>query len=155
MEKTIHDGTYYAIGFDFDLYALNGKKSYHQISCSLEATKLDVIIIVSLWNLTGISSALLPMCMSNVIAIGKVQTRITRLPDYTRSWGKTSVRLVHRSSGLTPMMIDTCINNPRTKAHCHARRWVAHQTGLYKYVGTMILMGLHGTKHAVIYIKRK
>ena len=32
-------------------YALNGKTSYHQISCSLEATKLDVMIIVSLWSI--------------------------------------------------------------------------------------------------------
>ena len=35
-----------------------GNMSYRQISWSLEAAKLDVILIVSLWNLTGISAAL-------------------------------------------------------------------------------------------------
>ena len=54
------------------LYSLSGKTSYHQISRSLEAARLDVTIIVSLWNLTGISAALLRRCLSNFRAIGKV-----------------------------------------------------------------------------------
>ena len=53
------------------LYSLSGKTSYRQVSWSLEATRLDVMIIVSPWNLTGISAALLPMCLSNFRAIGK------------------------------------------------------------------------------------
>ena len=36
-----------------DLYSLSSKMSYHQISWSLEATRLDVIMIISLWNLTA------------------------------------------------------------------------------------------------------
>ena len=47
------------------LYSLNGKTSYHQVSWSLEARRFCVIIIVSLWNLTGISAPLLPKCISN------------------------------------------------------------------------------------------
>ena len=54
------------------LYSLSGKTSYRQISRSLEVARLDVTIIVSLWNLTGISAALLPRCLSNFRAIGKV-----------------------------------------------------------------------------------
>ena len=42
--------------------ALFTMTSYHQISRSLKAARLDVIIIVSLWNLTGISVALLSTC---------------------------------------------------------------------------------------------
>ena len=42
------------------LYSLSGKTSYRQISWSLEAARLDVIIIAPLWNLTGTSAALLP-----------------------------------------------------------------------------------------------
>ena len=38
-------------------YSPNGKKSYHSILWSLEATRLDAIMIVPLWNLTGISAA--------------------------------------------------------------------------------------------------
>ena len=37
-----------------DLYSLCRKTPYHQISWNLEAARLDVIMIVSLWNLTGI-----------------------------------------------------------------------------------------------------
>ena len=54
------------------LYSLSSKTSYRQISWSLEATKLDVLMIVSLWNLTGISAALLLRCLSNFRTIKKV-----------------------------------------------------------------------------------
>ena len=39
------------------LYSLSGKTSYRQISWSLEAARLDVAMVVSLWNLTGTSAA--------------------------------------------------------------------------------------------------
>ena len=39
------------------LYSLSGKTSYRQISCSLEAARLDVAMVVSLRNLTGTSTA--------------------------------------------------------------------------------------------------
>ena len=42
-----------------------------QISWSFEAARLDIIVIVSLWNLTGISTALLLKRPSNFGAIGK------------------------------------------------------------------------------------
>ena len=81
------------------LYSLSGKTSCRQISWSLEAARLGVIMIVSLWNLTGIPAALLPRCLLNFRAIGKFQTRISRLRDFTRSCGKTSYRLVHWGPG--------------------------------------------------------
>ena len=82
------------------VYSLSGRTYCRQISWSLEATRVDVIIIVPLWNLTGISAALLPMCLSNFKTIGKVETRISRLRDFTRSGSKTSVRLGPYSSWL-------------------------------------------------------
>ena len=54
------------------LYSLSGKTSYRQISRSLETARLDATTIVSLWHLTGISAAVLPRCLSNFRAIGKV-----------------------------------------------------------------------------------
>ena len=54
------------------LYSLSGKTSYRQISWSLEAARLDVAMVVSLWNLTGTSAAALPRYLPSVIAIGKV-----------------------------------------------------------------------------------
>ena len=38
------------------LYSLSGKMSYRQISWSLEAARLYVAMVVSLWNLTGTSA---------------------------------------------------------------------------------------------------
>ena len=59
------------------LYSLRGQISYCQILWSLEATGLDVMMIVSLWHLTGISAALLQRCLSNFRVIGKIQTQIS------------------------------------------------------------------------------
>ena len=86
------------------LYSLSGKTSYHHFPRSLEAARLDLIMIVSLRNLTGISAALLPRRLSNFKAIGKVLTRISRLRDFTRSCDKTSYRLVHRVPGRDPSL---------------------------------------------------
>ena len=66
------------------------KTSYRQISWGLEGRRLHVIMIVSLWNLTGISTALLSRCLSNSREIRKVMIQISRLRDFTTSCGKTS-----------------------------------------------------------------
>ena len=79
MEAAIHDSTtelhatrvwicYKLQG----LYSLRGKTCCCKISWSLEAARLNVMMIVSLWNLTGISAVLLPKCLSNFRAIGKI-----------------------------------------------------------------------------------
>ena len=54
------------------LYSQMVKTFYRQISRSLEAARLGVLIIVSLWKLPGISAVQLPMCLSTFTAIGKV-----------------------------------------------------------------------------------
>ena len=74
------------------IYSLSGRTSYRNTSWSLQVT----IMVVSLWNSTGISTALLLRWLSNFRVIGKVLTRISRLRDFMRSCGKTSYRLVHR-----------------------------------------------------------
>ena len=84
---------------DQGLYSLSGKTSYRQISWSLEAARMYVAMVVSLWNLTGTSVSVLPRYVPNFRAIGKVQTRISRHRDFTRSCGKTSYRLVNRGPG--------------------------------------------------------
>ena len=84
------------------LYSLSRKMSYRQISSSLEAARLDVIIVISLGNSTGISTVLLPKCLSNFRAIGKDYTRISRLRDFTRFCGKTSVLLVNKGPDFRP-----------------------------------------------------
>ena len=54
-----------------DLYSWSGRASYRGISCSLEAAGLNVIMIVLLWNLTGISAAFVSNSLSNFRAVGK------------------------------------------------------------------------------------
>ena len=51
---------------------LQGKTSHRQISWILEALRLNVIMIVSLWQLTGNSVALLLWCLANCRSIGRV-----------------------------------------------------------------------------------
>ena len=45
--------------------SLSGRAYYRKKSWSIEAARLDVLMIISLWNLTGISAALLPRSLSN------------------------------------------------------------------------------------------
>ena len=40
--------------WDQGQYSISGKTSYHQVSWNLEAPIFDIIMIISLWNLTGI-----------------------------------------------------------------------------------------------------
>ena len=49
--------------------SISHNTSHCKILWSPEATRLVVWIIASLWNLTGTSAALLPMCLSNFRAI--------------------------------------------------------------------------------------
>ena len=88
------------------LYSLSGKTSYHQISWSLEAARLGVIIIAPLWNLTGTSAALLPRGLSNIRAIANLATR-----DFTRSCSKTSYRLVNWGPDTLQVAGCTCAGN--------------------------------------------
>ena len=62
-------------------------------SRGVEAARL-VVCVVSLWNLTGTSAAVLPICLSNFRAIGQFQIQISRLRDFVRSYSKTSFRIL-------------------------------------------------------------
>ena len=78
------------------LYSLSGKTSYRKILGSLEAARFGFKLFQSLWNLAGISAALLPRCLSNFRAMRPLQHPISRLREFTRFSGKTSYRLVNR-----------------------------------------------------------
>ena len=75
--------------------SISDKTSYCKISSSLEVVRFVCRIVRSLWNLTGTSAALLPVCLSNF----KVMRSISRLRDFTRSYGKTSCRTLKRCHG--------------------------------------------------------
>ena len=84
------------------LYSLSGRTSYREISWSLEAARLGVIMIVSLWNFTGISATLLPTHACQISErLEKSKPGISRLRDFTRSYGKTSDRLKNRGPSLS------------------------------------------------------
>ena len=78
------------------LYSLSGKTSYRKISWSLEAARFGSKLFQSLWNLAGTSAAMLPRCLSNFRAIRPLQHPISRLRDFTRSYEKTSFRILRR-----------------------------------------------------------
>ena len=72
------------------------KTSYCKISQSLEAARFVFRIVRSLWNLTDTSAALLPTSLSNFRAIRKFNQPISRIRDFTRSYDKTSYRILKR-----------------------------------------------------------
>ena len=78
------------------LHSPSGKTSYQQILWGLEAARLGVIMIVSLWNLPVIPAALLSSYQSNIRAIWRAYAQILWLRDFTRYCGKTSICLVNR-----------------------------------------------------------
>ena len=90
---------------------LNGKMSYRQTSCGLQTARLDVMMIVSLCNLSAILAALLPRCLSKFIAIWTVESRFSWLRDIARYCGKTSYRLVNRGP--------RCSASPAFPHHCN------------------------------------
>ena len=86
--------------------SISAKTSYRKISWSLEATRLVVNIIASLWNLTDTSAALLPKCLSNFRAIGQFQIQISRLRDFTISYEKTSFLILRQGPGISSIRSD-------------------------------------------------
>ena len=76
--------------------SISEKTSYRKISWSLEAARFVFRIVRSLWNLTGTSAAVLPMCLSNFKAIRQFKVPISWLRDFTRSYEKTSFRILRR-----------------------------------------------------------
>ena len=78
------------------LYSLSGETSYRRSREVLKPQDWDVITIVSLWNFTDLSTALLARCLSNFRVIEKVWNRLSRLRDFKRSFGKTSTRFAVR-----------------------------------------------------------
>ena len=72
------------------------KKQLHSWRLFSLAAKFGFRIFQSPCNLTGTSTAALPKCLSNFRAIRSLYQPISRFRGFTRSYGKTSVRLVNR-----------------------------------------------------------
>ena len=68
--------------------------SYDKISRKVKLQRLIVNLLVSLWNLTDGSAAMLPSRLSNFRAIGKLQTLISCLRDFARSYDKMSYHVL-------------------------------------------------------------
>ena len=83
-----------------DPVSIADKMSFCKISRSLEAERLSSIIIASLWNFTGVSAALLPVCLSRFSAIGQFQTPISRLRDFVRNGDNPSYLISKRDTGI-------------------------------------------------------
>ena len=86
--------------------SISEKTSFRKISWSLEAARFVFRIVWSLWNLTGTSAAVLPMCLSNFKAIRQFKVPISWLRDFTRSYEKTSFRILRRGPGTLMLCFD-------------------------------------------------
>ena len=75
--------------FQYPIRRLIVMTSYGKILWSLEAARLLVWIILSLWNLTGASAAVLPRCLSKFQSDRTILIPISWLRDFTRSYHKT------------------------------------------------------------------
>ena len=73
---------------------MSDKTSDFMISQSLEAARFVLRIVQSFSNLTGTSTAVMPMCLSNLPNLP-----ISRLRDFARSYDKTSYRILNRGPG--------------------------------------------------------
>ena len=81
LNTSLHCDTFNSQG----LYSLSGRTSYRWISWSLEAARLDVVMIGSLWNRVPVKFQ----------SDWKIKTLISWLRHFTRSYGKTSIRLMN------------------------------------------------------------
>ena len=79
--------------------SISEKTSFRKISWSLEVARFVFRIVRSLWNLTGTSAALLPMCLSKFKAIRQFKVPISWLRDFTRSYDKMSFLILRRGPG--------------------------------------------------------
>ena len=93
------------------LYSLSGRTSSRKISRSLKVAKFIFRHFQSFWHLTGTLAAALPKCLSNFRAIRSLKHLISRLPDFTKSYGKTSIRLVNRGTETGGVKIHTPFKN--------------------------------------------
>ena len=90
----------------------------------LEAMGLDIEMIISLWNLTGASAALLLKHLSNFRAIGKPLMLISQLWDFRRSaWWKDLLPFSVFTPGLgrrpaSKHLMQHCIQHKRGKIVC-------------------------------------
>ena len=78
--------------------SISDKTSYRKISSSLQVVSMEVKIMTSLGNLA--SAGVLSRCLLNFRAIKQFWTQISRLRNLTRSYDKTSYRMLKRLSGL-------------------------------------------------------
>ena len=93
--------------------------SYCKISSSLEAVRLVLWIIASLWNLTGALAALLPRCLSNFRVIEQFQIQILQFWDFTRSYNKTSYRILKQGTGQMSTQIYDNIWHNQVTMNCN------------------------------------
>ena len=67
------------------------KTSYQQISWSLNATRLGVRIIISLWNMAGTSAAVLQRQLSNFRVIGSLNSSLSFKISWDRVLGHHTI----------------------------------------------------------------
>ena len=120
--------------------SMSDKKSYRKISWSLEAARLVDWIIASLWNLTGTSAAVLPMCLSTFKAIGEF-IQISRFRNITKSHDTTSYRILKRGPGYITVIL-------------HGHYGVSHHPQLDRFFNSLFRISFHYWESEVTFVNR-
>ena len=134
----------------------SGKTSYRKISQSFEATRLDVKMIISFWNSTGVSIALLLRRQLNFRMIGEHSTYILRPRDFARFDGKMSCGLVNKSPGRAIDNSQCWLGSePTSRAHylCLSHPWWPNYCTIspQAWVATIKLSLTHHIERAAVH----
>ena len=96
------------------------RRSYCNISQSIEAMRFVFSMIWSIWNLTGISTAMLPMCLSNFKAMnlnypscGFEASWDLTIGHLIRYWSGAQVTISHKN--IERHTVDTIVSWPNPK----------------------------------------
>ena len=102
---------------DLGPVSISNKTSFCKISQSFEAARFVFWIARSLWNLISTSAAL-SVCLSNFKAMQWFKLPISWLQDFTRSYDKTSYRILKRGPGCQLWIEGPRISETTFATHC-------------------------------------
>ena len=121
---------------------------YQKRSISVRSRKVARFVfrnVRSLWNLTCTSAAVLPMCLSNFKVIRQFKVPISWLRDFTRSYEKTSFRILRRGPGVTRYKwcdtVDWCLRI----RHCYEQLLYTDYWEPFSFTNTFVWLRARGS----------
>ena len=120
MVTAVHNAVIYTLH-----YSLSGKTSYCQISWSLGAAGLDIMLIVSLSNLTVTLVALLAKCLSNSERMAKSK------PESRGFETSRNLVVIRLAAQRIDVLSSSCRISPGTNHICASRSFYCNSSSEY------------------------